>query len=105
MIDPCPPNMPRAGNVTVVVKPALRTDSMRRSDGSISLAARTQLVVAGRSSGPIARVTGAAAVAGAVTGVGSRVVVVWPRPPRPAAVVAVARLGMPTVLKLSISPG
>jgi len=71
--------MPRVGNVMAVVNPALRADSMRRSVKVTSSAIFSQLVVAGRSSGPRAGdVDGTGAAGGAVV-----VVVVAPRPPRP----------------------
>src|SRR5271157_1487001 len=108
---PWPAKIPVVGKVTAVVKPALRAVSMRRSVGEISSAAFTQLVVAGRSSGPRTRVevaagaVGAAGVAG-VAGVNG-VVAIWPRPPRPAVVGAVAGAapGMPQVLNPSTNPG
>src|ERR1039458_4076337 len=62
---PWPAKIPLVGKVTAVVKPALRAVSMRRSVGEISSAAFSQLVVAGRSSGPRARVEVAAGIAGA----------------------------------------
>src|SRR2546427_4649158 len=55
---PSPAKMPCAGKVTAVVKPALRAASMRLSERLSRSAARTQLVLEGRSSGP--RATGAA---------------------------------------------
>src|SRR5438105_12471357 len=111
---PCPAKMPRVGNVTAVVNPAPRTASMRESLPLISSAIFTQLVVAGRSSGPRAGVTVVAAVVGATPATAARVAAVvgvagvWPRPPRPAAAPvagAGAPPGCPQVLRPSIRPG
>src|SRR5437870_13556392 len=55
---PSPAKMPCAGKVTAVVKPALRAASMRLSERLSRSAARTQLVLEGRASGP--RAPGAA---------------------------------------------
>src|SRR5438132_2753933 len=105
-----PAKMPRVGNETAVVKPALRAGSMRRSAPDTSSAIFSQLVVAGRSSGP--RAGGGAGVTGmageAVVGVAfAGAGVVTPRPPRPEVGGAAggAALGWPQVLRLSIKPG
>src|SRR5205085_9307487 len=83
---PCPPKIPRVGNVTAVVKPAARAVSIRRSVGETSSAIFTQLVVCGRSSGP--RAGAVAGTARAVTNAGVGALPVAPRPPRPAAAIA-----------------
>src|SRR5579871_1451782 len=85
--------MPLLGNVTAVVKPSARTDSSRLSDGFTRSAALTQLVVNGRSSGPLAG--GGAGVAGCA-GCGAA--------PRAPPVVGAAS-GIPNVLSASIRPG
>ena len=83
---PCPPKMPRIGKVTAVVMPLPRTVSMRLSVAEISSAATAQLVVCGRSSGPMARGAGAAAgvaVSGGVLPAPSAAPAMWPpRAPR-----------------------
>src|SRR5436189_861859 len=62
---PCPAKIPRVGNTAALVNPALRADSIRRSVVCNSSAIFSQLVVAGRSSGPRDGVAaGAPAVAG-----------------------------------------
>src|SRR5574340_1754601 len=63
---PWPAKMPLVGKTTAEVKPALRASSMRRSVALKMSAARTQLVVAGRSSGP--RAGGGVAVCAGVEG-------------------------------------
>src|SRR5438874_1775195 len=57
---PCPPKMPIVGKVMAAVNPALRPERMRESSGETRSAARSQLLVFGRSSGPCA--TGSADV-------------------------------------------
>src|SRR5271166_1907660 len=89
---PWPAKMPRVGKTTAVVNPALRANSIRRSEVWISSAAFSQLVVAGRSSGP--REGGGA-------GVFVVAAVAVPRPPRPAAAAAGAAPGKPHVLRPS----
>src|SRR2546427_8877878 len=64
----CPGKIPTRGDVTAVVKPALRQVSMRLSSALISSAALAHGVVAGRSSGPRERGVCACAPAGAPPG-------------------------------------
>src|SRR2546427_10088055 len=64
----CPGKIPTRGDVTAVVKPALRQVSMRLSSALISSAALAHGVVAGRSSGPRERGVCARAPAGAPPG-------------------------------------
>ena len=86
-IAPWPAKIPVVGNVTALVKPALRADSILGSFERSLSAARSQLVVRGRSSGPLA---GAAAAVVDVVAVGTG---------------AVGGGGSPMVLSPSIKPG
>src|SRR5439155_25661113 len=96
---PWPAKMPCVGKVTAVVKPALRAASMRLSERLSRSAARSQLVLEGRSSGP--RATAAGGDAGVAGGPGA-----GGAPPRPCAPgVAGAASGMPQVLSASVKPG
>src|SRR5579864_1829636 len=92
---PSPAKMPCAGNVTAVVNPALRAGSMRLSARLTKSAARTQLLLDGRSSGP--RATGGAGAAGG-PGAGAAGGV----PVRPGAAGAASEI--PQVLSASIKP-
>src|SRR5438552_17739695 len=90
---PWPAKMPRGGKVTDVVKPVARAESKRRSEVLTRSAARTQLVVEGRSWGP--RAGGLVEAAGA-----AGFVCCCPPPPRPpVAVVGGAASGLPVVLQ------